>query len=132
MAEALVGQDLCHLLLHQRNSEPLARVVECEGLVLANLCTAFDLSGTRILADLGHSKSTFCLLQNGQALGSHALLCAGQHISQALAEDRNLSIEEAEELKCETGVLTSDSQQPPPRVATVINRIGDEGAKRLA
>ena len=102
------------------------RVVECEGLVLANLCTAFDLSGTRILADLGHSKSTFCLLQDGRALGSHALLCAGKHITQALAEDRNLSTEEAEELKCEGGLLSGETAQPTPRVDAVIDRIGDE------
>lgn len=108
------------------------RVVEAEGLVLANLCAAFDLPGTRILADLGHTKSTFCLLHEGRPFSSHALLCAGRHISQALAQDRNLSLEEAEALKCEGGVLAAGEQQPPPQVAATLDRIANELLRFLA
>ena len=108
------------------------RVVDCEGLVLANLAATFDLQGTRILADLGHSKSTFCLLRDGQPLGSHALLCAGRKISEALAEDRGLDLEAAERLKCEVGVLAPGESQLSPRVAAVIDRIANELVRFLS
>ena len=102
------------------------RVVDCEGLVLANLSTAFELPGTRILADLGHSKSTFCLLHDGQALGSHAVLTAGRHLSQALAEERNIHVDEAEEIKCEAALLSTGDSQHSPKVAALIERIANE------
>jgi len=42
------------------------RIVEAEGLALANLASVFDLPGTRLIADLGHRKSVFCLLVEGR------------------------------------------------------------------
>jgi len=101
-------------------------VLDCEGLVLANLSATFDLPGTRILADLGHSKSTFCLLRDGRPLGSHALLSAGRQITEALAADRGIDFEAAESLKHESGVLAPGDSEPSPRVAAVIDRIAND------
>ncbi|HZO08487.1 MAG TPA: type II secretion system protein GspL, partial [Myxococcota bacterium] len=38
------------------------RTLEAEGLALANLGAVFDLPGLLLLADVGHRKTTFCLL----------------------------------------------------------------------
>jgi len=57
--------------LGEAGCEP--RTIEAEGLVLGNLSAVFDLPGTRLLADLGHRKSTFCLLAGGRAIAARTV-----------------------------------------------------------
>ena len=73
-------------ILREANCDP--RIVECGGLVLANLQAAFDLPDPVILVDIGHSNTTLCALAGGHALASRAIRTAGLSLTQALAEDR--------------------------------------------
>jgi type IV pilus assembly protein PilM len=109
-----------------REAECDPRIVECEGLVLANLTAAFDLPGARILVDIGHSKSTFCALVNGRAVASRAIRTAGLALTRALAEDRGHEEAEAERIKCEGGVVDPSLGTPLPQVARVLDRLAGE------
>jgi type IV pilus assembly protein PilM len=106
--------------------------VEAEGLCLGNLAAIFDLPGVRLLADLGHRKSTFCLLVNGRAVAARTVRVGGRHISEALAEDRSLSLEDAELVKCEEGVFDGGGLGTSPRVEAVLDRIAREVARTEA
>jgi general secretion pathway protein L len=88
------------------------RTIEAEGLVLGNLAVVFDLPGTRLLADLGHRKSTFCLLVEGQAVAARTITVGGQQLSEALAADRGCSLEEAERIKCEQEIISRRGALP--------------------
>jgi type IV pilus assembly protein PilM len=81
------------------------RIVEAEGLVLSNLSSVFDLPGTRLLADIGHRKTTLCLCVDGRAVASRTVPVAGLALTRALARDRDLGELEAERVKIEQGVL---------------------------
>ena len=68
--------------LAEANCEP--RVLEAEGFALANLCSLFDLSGIRLVADLGHRKTTLCLIKDGAAVATRTLPIGGRAITEAL------------------------------------------------
>ncbi len=106
----LIGQ------LREAGTEP--RTVEAEGPSLANLGGVFELPGTRLLVDLGHRKTTFCVLCNGQAVAARAVPVAGEALTRAVAEERGISLEDAERAKCEDGVLHGDlsASGPPGRL----------------
>jgi general secretion pathway protein L len=81
------------------------RVLEVEGLVLANLATLLDLPGTRLVIDLGHRKTTLCLLVGGTPRAARTLPIGGLHLTRAIARERGIGLEQAEEIKCREGVL---------------------------
>jgi len=102
------------------------RTLEAEGLVLGNLTAMFDLPGTRMLIDLGHSKSTCCVLVEGRAVAARAIPIGGRHLTEAIAKDRGLDVESAERAKCEEGVLGSAAGRITPEAAAVIDRLARE------
>jgi general secretion pathway protein L len=97
--------------------------LEAEGLALANLGALFDLPGTRMLVDLGHSKTTCCTLVEGRAVGTRTIPIGGRHLTEAVARDRGLESADAELAKCEEAVLAGGSL---PSAAAVVDRIGRE------
>jgi len=101
------------------------RILEAEGLALANLASVFDLPGRRLLGDLGHEKTTLCLLVEGRALAARTLALGGRHLTEALAADRGLSLADAERAKCEEGVFGPDGEAGP-QVAKVLERLARE------
>jgi len=115
--------------LDQANCAP--RILEAEGLVLANLDVVFDLPGTRILADLGHTKTTLCLMNDGRAIASRTIGVGGQHLTEALAADLGLSVAEAELAKCEEDIL-GETLSPPPQATKVLDRIAREIVRTVA
>jgi type IV pilus assembly protein PilM len=100
------------------------RTLEAEGLVLGNLAAIFELPGVRLLADLGHRKTTFCLLVEGQAVASRSVRVGGLHLTEALAEDLQIDPERAERAKCEEGIL--GRRPTPSRAQAVLERIARE------
>jgi general secretion pathway protein L len=98
------------------------RTLEAEGLVLGNLAAIFDLPGRRLLADLGHTKTTLCLLVDEEAVATRTLPVGGRDLTQALADDRGLSATDAERAKCEEGIFESDGAAPP-QTAKVLDRL---------
>jgi hypothetical protein len=96
--------------------------VEAEGLVLSNLSSVFDLPGPRLLADLGHRKTTLCLCVDGRALASRTVPVAGLALTRALARDRGVSEVEAERIKREEGLLGG----PSTAALEVLDRLARE------
>lgn len=106
-------------------------VIEAEGLVLANLAPVFRLEGTHLLVDLGHEKTTFCALHDGRAVLAHSIPVAGRALTEAIAAETGLSIEMAEQRKCEGGVLGRGGQPGSPGVAAIVDRIAREAVRTL-
>jgi Tfp pilus assembly protein PilN len=110
--------------LHEAGCD--ARTVEAEGLVLANLCAAFELGGPRLLVDLGHAKTTFCALQDEKPVAAHSFGVAGRALTEAVAEDRGLSLAEAERAKCEHGIFDPVLGGRLAKASAVIDQIAGE------
>jgi general secretion pathway protein L len=109
-------------LLEQAGCAP--RTLEAEGLVLGNLAAVFDLPGVRLLADLGHRKTTFCLLVNGQAVASRTVRLGGQHLTEAFAKDLGVDPADAEQVKCDDGILRGG--RAPAQSGAVLERLARE------
>lgn len=103
--------------LRQAGFEP--RSIEAEGPVLANLASAFDLPGTRLIADIGFRKTTLCLLVEGHAVAARTVPVGGQLLTSAIAREKRLQIEEAERLKCEEGVFGTQLDPTGPSFQAV-------------
>ena len=110
--------------LHEAGCDP--RTVEAEGLVLANLRGAFELPGNRLIADIGHSKTTFCALSADGPVAARSFAVAGATLTEAIAQDRGLSFEEAEREKLEHGIFDPVLGRPLSKAAGVIELIAGE------
>jgi general secretion pathway protein L len=117
--------DVAALLQALREAGIEPRVVEAEGLALANLGACFPLGGVRLLADVGHRKTTLCLTADGRALAARSASVAGRAITQALAAERGLDEAEAERVKLEQGACS-------PAAEAVVDRIAREIVRTLA
>ncbi len=115
--------------LSEANCDP--RIVEAEGFVLANLATLFDLPGTRLLADVGHRKTTLCLLVDGRAVSTRTLPIGGRALTEAIARDRGWNAEEAERSKCEDGIFQLGFNSTSDGALTVVDRIAREMVRTL-
>ena len=107
------------------------RTLEAEGLVLGNLSAAFDLPGTRVLMDIGHRKTTFCLLSDGRAVAARTVPVGGRELTQAVARDRGLSLPDAERAKCDEGVFHKASRSAGREVEAVLDRLARETVRTL-
>lgn len=81
------------------------RVLEVEGLALANLAEWVELPGTRLLLDLGHRKTTLCVTTDGKPRYARTLPIGGRHLTEALAADLGVSLDEAERRKIRDGAI---------------------------
>jgi len=108
-----------------------ARVVEAEGLVLANLAGLFDLPGRRILLDVGHRKSTLCLLEEGRPVAARSFPVAGRALTEALVKDLRSEPEEAERLKHEEGILAPAIAARVPSALATLDRLARELVRSL-
>lgn len=116
--------------LHNAGCDP--RTVECEGLVLANLTAAFDLTGRRVLVDLGHSKTALCALLDERPVAARSIAVAGRSLTEAIAQDRGISLGDAERSKCEQGILDPALGIPLPKAAAVVEQIANEIVRFVA
>ena len=98
--------------LKEANCDP--RILEAEGFALGNLSNLFDLPGTRLLADIGHRKTSLCLMVDGKAVATRSLPVGGRALTEAIAKDCQWTLEDAERAKCEEGIfqLGLDSTTP--------------------
>jgi type IV pilus assembly protein PilM len=110
--------------LREAGIEP--RVIEAEGLVLANLGALFDLTGTRLLVDVGHRKTTLCLLCDGRPVAARTLPLAGQALTEAFAQERGVPTSEAERLKQETGAFPPGIETGEGKDQPVLDRLARE------
>jgi general secretion pathway protein L len=107
------------------------RVLEAEGLVLGNLTALFDLKGTRLLIDLGHRKTTFCLLIDEQPVASRTVPVGGLALTRAIAKDRGISLEQAEQIKCEQGIFDTGFNSLSEGAIRILDRIARETLRSL-
>jgi general secretion pathway protein L len=110
--------------LHQARCD--ARIVESEGLVLSNLASSFEFPGTRLLVDIGHTKSTLCAIRGGVAVSARSVGIAGRSFTEAVAQERALSLDQAERWKHERGIAEPGVGSPFPRAETVLGRLANE------
>jgi type IV pilus assembly protein PilM len=131
VATVATRADVSELLgtLREAHSEP--RTLEAEGLVLCHLSNLFDLNGTRLLIDLGHRKTTCCLIADGKPVSARTFPVAGAALTEALARDRALSADDAERAKCERGVIGASAAEIPPSTRAVLDRIAREIIRTL-
>ena len=132
VATVAARADVSELLgtLHEANSEP--RTLEAEGLVLCHLSNLFDLDGTRLLIDLGHRKTTCCLIADGKPVSARTFPIAGAALTEALARDRALSADDAERAKCELGVFGARLAEALPATRATLDRIAREIIRTLS
>jgi general secretion pathway protein L len=89
------------------------RVLETEGAVLGNLSSAWSFSDSgRVLMDIGHSKTTICLLLDGRPIVLRTIPVAGRHFTEALATAMNCDFATAERHKHEFGLFDPATHQP--------------------
>jgi general secretion pathway protein L len=122
-------QEVALLLETLADAGLVPRVVEAEGLVLSNLATIIDLPGTRVLADVGHRKTTLALCRDGRVLATRTIPVAGKALTHAVAAERGLGELEAERAKREEGVI--GNPRGKQAVAT-LDRLAREVARTLA
>ena len=100
--------------------------LEAEGLVLGNLCSVFDLPGRQLLIDLGHRKTTLCLVVDEHSTASRTVMIGAGELTAALAADRGFSLAEAERAKCEEGVFGQAFTPAGPQTAKALDRLARE------
>lgn len=115
--------------LQEAGCEP--QILEAEGLVLANLAPIFGLEGTQLLIDIGHEKTTFCALLDGRPVLARSIPVAGRAMTETLAGELGLSLEDAEQRKCEGGVLGRSGGGASPGVVKIVDRIAREALRTL-
>jgi general secretion pathway protein L len=102
------------------------RTVEAEGLVLANLTSIFNLDGTRLLADIGHRKTTLCLCVNGRAAAARTVPIAGLAITEAVGRERGIGEVEAEGCKINEGIFGGPGRKESPAGIAVMEQLARE------
>jgi general secretion pathway protein L len=116
-------------LLGQAGAEPRGLVAAPTALARAVLhLSALEANPQApcLVVDLGHARTDLCLVKNGHALDARTLSRGGRHITQAIANAWNLSMEDAERAKEQDGFIASASQPPPSaaweRISVVVER----------
>jgi general secretion pathway protein L len=97
--------------LSQAGLEP--HLLEAEGAVLANLSTTLELADAgRLLLDIGHRKTTACLLVDGRPVLLRSIPLAGAHLTRDVARDLRIELEAAEARKHADGLFEGTSTKP--------------------
>jgi general secretion pathway protein L len=103
------------------------RILEADGVVLANLSASLELSDVpRLLIDLGHSKTNVCLLVDGRPALLRSIPLAGRHLDAALAADLQLEPEAAVHYKCDRGAFDAGGAPLGPQTAALLQRLAQE------
>jgi general secretion pathway protein L len=132
VAATLVKRDeVAHCLEELQGAGCEPQVLEAEGLVLANLAPIFGLEGTQLIIDIGHEKTTFCALLNGRPILARSIPQAGKAITEAVAAELGLSLEDAEQRKCEGGLLGRPGVPASPGSLAIVDRIAREALRTL-
>lgn len=122
-------QEISLLLETLAEAGVVPRVIEAEGLALSNLATILELPGTRLLADVGHRKTSLALCRDGRVLATRTVPIAGKALTLAIAQERGLGEVEAERAKQEEGVI---GNRRAAQSIAVLDRLAREIARTLA
>src|SRR3989338_1621201 len=110
-------------------------IVSTDHIVYANLSSLLpEASTVSAIINLGHQKTSVCILQEGQVLNIRSFPLGGQHITKNIETDYKLSYEEAENAKTDNGfVLTdeTDATEDQKKFSTCIQKTVDEIVSQL-
>ncbi len=96
--------------LHRMEIEP--RYLEMEGAVLGNLSLYLKLDElSRIFLDIGHERTSVCMIAEGKPVALRPIPIAGRHITEAIAKDHNLDFQAAQRYKHDNGIFDVGSTQ---------------------
>jgi general secretion pathway protein L len=117
--------------MHRMETEP--RTIEVEGAVLANLSHYLHLADVgRLVIDIGHRKTTICLLVDGRPAVLRTVPIAGHHLTQAMARDRKIAYDVAEEDKHARGLFEPMSAKPVTQgVARLLDQLAREAMRSI-
>lgn len=109
------------------------RILEVDGVVLANLSASIDLSDIpRLILDVGHSKTNLVVLVDGRPVALRSIPIAGRHFTRALSQDLRLDEAEAERVKLERGVFADHRLRPVgPHTEETLGRLVREVARSV-
>lgn len=107
------------------------RVLEGEGLCLANLEIFRAESGPHVILDLGHSKTTLCLVIDGHPRAARTLPFGGAAIDRAMAEDIGCSPEEAARTKMASGIFERGLAARDQRVGALLDHFARDLVRAL-
>ena len=119
-------QDVADFLEVMEAAQCSPRILEAEGLVLGNLALIFDLPGTRLLADIGHRKTTLCLCVDGKPLAGRTVPIGGMNLTEAVAKDRDVELDQAEGLKHGLSVLDDVNADGDSAALAILDRLARE------
>jgi type IV pilus assembly protein PilM len=104
------------------------RILEMEGAVLSNLSTSLGLAeASRLVLDIGHRKTTVCLLVDGKPVLLRAVPVAGAQLTEAIGRDLSLPPGVAERHMQEQGLFEATSAKPlGPGVKAMLERLSSE------
>ncbi len=115
--------------LHAAGLKP--RILEAEGLALGNLQSLTVAAGAQVIADVGHRKTTLCLLVDGQPRAAKVISVAGAALLGAIASE-GLSPRDAEEAIARDGIFADGVEPISARVGDVLERLSKEWVRALA
>lgn len=115
--------------LSEAGCEP--RVLESDGLALANLHSVLGWEGTRLVVDIGHETTTYCVVRDGAPITARTIRLGGRQITEGLAKDQNWNLDDAEHAKCEDGIFRLGFESASPTALGVLDRIAREAARTL-
>lgn len=107
------------------------RILEAEGLALGNLAAIFDFPGVRLLADIGHRKTSVCLCVDGKPVAGRTVPIGGMAITEGIARDKGIDLEAAERVKCEIGFLEAAKSTHAVHALAAVDRIARELVRSL-
>lgn len=107
------------------------QLLEAGGLVLANLAPIFELEENHLIADIGHETTTFCAMHKGRPLLARSIAVGGRAMTESIAEERGLSLEDAEHHKQAGGGLGASDSTSSPGVIAILDRIAREAVRTL-
>ena len=85
------------------------RLVDIDSLSLYNLVPHMNLADDELygIIDIGHEKTSLCLVENGTLRMFRTLKVGGKYITEVLARDLEISFEESQKLKHDLSCITS-------------------------
>jgi type IV pilus assembly protein PilM len=89
----------------------LPRAFEIEGEASARAVVESDYAETVMVLDMGRGKAGISIVQGGVLMFTSTLTMGGDDFTHAIQKELSLSFEEAEEIKCDKGLLRGASNE---------------------
>lgn len=112
-----VGERLSQL--NECSADPRSLIID--GDALGDLAS----SGVQAVLDIGHERTLVTICAEGRVWGTRAINTGGRHLTEALAEAKGISFEDAEALKHQTALRTGIPLDDDDEGATEVKAADD-------